>query len=171
MYEDWIGGTLLKGKILLRAHYGLRWDNAVWNGNNCSFGDGFMSFYPLTSIDIVGHEIGHGLQELLKDIPARCICLTREVSMRHLQIFWVCPPAVYFRGKEADVEWSIGANISRQGPFLRSFENPAADGISINHVDNFTEDTGPHFSSGVFRFVFQYCFKIQCYRQECFQSI
>ena len=92
MYEDWIGGTLLKGKILLRAHYGLRWDNAVWNGNNCSFGDGFMSFYPLTSIDIVGHEIGHGLQELLKDIPARCICLTREVSMRHLQIFWVCPP-------------------------------------------------------------------------------
>ena len=36
-------------------------DNAYWTGEYMVFGNGANSFYPLTSLDVCGHEIGHGV--------------------------------------------------------------------------------------------------------------
>jgi Zn-dependent metalloprotease len=38
-------------------------DNAFWDGQRMTYGDGQYTFYPLTSLDIIAHEIGHGVMQ------------------------------------------------------------------------------------------------------------
>ena len=70
------------------VHYGAAYDNAFWNGSVMTYGDG-QGFRPLVSLDVCGHEIGHGvcsntanlvyagesggMNEALSDIWASCI--------------------------------------------------------------------------------------------------
>ncbi len=74
-------------------HYGPAYDNAFWNGSVMTYGDGSgnaaTGFKALTSLDVCGHEIGHGvcsstsnlayekesgaMNEALSDIWASCI--------------------------------------------------------------------------------------------------
>jgi len=47
-----------------RVHFGSSVNNAYWNGDSVIYGDGDGSLYgPLVSLDVVGHEITHGLTE------------------------------------------------------------------------------------------------------------
>jgi len=54
------------GQIRNYVHYNATsgsatgWDNAQWNGTAMRYGDG-NSFNVLTAIDVIGHEIGHGV--------------------------------------------------------------------------------------------------------------
>lgn len=81
------------GKIKSFIHYGPAYDNAFWNGSFMTYGDGSGTaaggFKALTSLDVCGHEIGHGIcsytsdlvyqsesgamNEALSDIWASCI--------------------------------------------------------------------------------------------------
>ena len=46
------------------VHYSSNYVNAFWNGSVMTYGDGNGSSYnPLTSLEIVGHEITHGVTE------------------------------------------------------------------------------------------------------------
>ena len=40
-------------------------DNAYWTGTYMVFGNGQSEFYPLTCLDVCGHEIGHGVVQQL----------------------------------------------------------------------------------------------------------
>ncbi len=83
----------LNAKIKSFIHSGAAYDNAFWNGTAMTYGDGSYpapgGFKPLTSLDVCGHEIGHGvcsftsdlvyanesgaMNEALSDIWAACI--------------------------------------------------------------------------------------------------
>ncbi|NCQ03378.1 MAG: M4 family metallopeptidase, partial [Cyanobacteria bacterium] len=45
------------------VHVGTNWGNAAWDGQRMLYGDGNFTFNALTSIDVIGHEIGHGLDQ------------------------------------------------------------------------------------------------------------
>lgn len=47
----------------LYVHYNTNYVNAFWDGTRMTFGDGNSSYHPLTSLDVTGHEISHGLDE------------------------------------------------------------------------------------------------------------
>lgn len=53
-------------------HYGPAYDNAFWNGTAMTYGDGSGEaaggFKPLTSLDVCGHEIGHGVCSFTSDL-------------------------------------------------------------------------------------------------------
>ena len=52
--------------LVSRVHFGSsgRYNNAFWNGTNMSYGDGDgTTFTPLTTLDICGHEMTHGVTE------------------------------------------------------------------------------------------------------------
>lgn len=50
--------------LVSRVHFGSGYNNAFWNGSNMTYGDGDGStFTPLTTIDICGHEMTHGVTE------------------------------------------------------------------------------------------------------------
>ncbi len=60
-------------KIKSYIHSGVGYDNAFWNGKVMTYGDGSYpakanGFRPLTSLDVCGHEIGHGVCEFTSDL-------------------------------------------------------------------------------------------------------
>ena len=58
-YDD--NGTILKSYVHYRSNANTSLVNAFWNGAVMSYGDGNSSVSILTSIDVCGHEIGHGI--------------------------------------------------------------------------------------------------------------
>ena len=47
-----------------RVHYGNGYVNAFWDGTKMTYGDGDGASYgPLTSLDVAGHEMSHGVTE------------------------------------------------------------------------------------------------------------
>ncbi|MGQ3889538.1 M4 family metallopeptidase [Legionella sp. CNM-1927-20] len=68
MYKNWYGMPALQTpqgkpkKLIMRVHFGQAFDNAFWDGETMSFGDG-DNFYPLVSLDVAGHEVSHGFTE------------------------------------------------------------------------------------------------------------
>jgi Zn-dependent metalloprotease len=59
-------------KIKSFIHSGVGYDNAFWNGSVMTYGDGSFpapgGFKPLTSLDVCGHEIGHGVCSFTSDL-------------------------------------------------------------------------------------------------------
>jgi Zn-dependent metalloprotease len=63
-------------KVTNYVHYGDAYDNAFWNGTAMTYGDGTYqggtnpdgSFAPLVSMDVCGHEIGHGVCSSTSDL-------------------------------------------------------------------------------------------------------
>jgi Zn-dependent metalloprotease len=50
--------------ISSRVHYGDGYQNAFWNGQNMTYGDGDgVELLPLVTLDITGHEMTHGVTE------------------------------------------------------------------------------------------------------------
>ena len=48
-------------KLLSYVHYGNNFQNAFWNGQCMTYGDGGGSFGIYTALDVCGHEITHGV--------------------------------------------------------------------------------------------------------------
>ena len=46
-----------------RVHYGNAYVNAFWDGTQMTYGDGAGNVRPLTSIDVAGHEMSHGVTQ------------------------------------------------------------------------------------------------------------
>lgn len=55
--------------LLFAVHYGANYDNAFWNGDRMVFGDGGRRYTNLAGcLDIVGHEMTHGVIEHSADL-------------------------------------------------------------------------------------------------------
>ena len=147
MFEDWFDSQPLKDKIVIRVHYGQRFENAYWNGRNCTFGDGGAMSYPFTTLDVVGHEIGHGVTEFGSDllyfdesggVNEAFSDILGEASEQYLSV----------------ADFVTGDEILKYEPFMRDFAVPEKDNISISKTTHMYSDMDPHFSSGVFRRAF-----------------
>ena len=49
--------------FVIRVHFGETFSNAHWDGKILTFGDGGNSYYPMVALDLMAHELGHGLTE------------------------------------------------------------------------------------------------------------
>lgn len=150
MYKDWYGLNALEHsdgspmQLLMRVHFGQGYDNAFWDGEAMSFGDG-DEFYPLVSLDVAGHEVTHGfteqhanleyhdqsgaLNESLSDMAgqaSRAYLFEREPALYR---------AIYFN--QTEITWGIGETIVRDsfGKALRFMDFPSSDGSSADCLD------------------------------------
>ena len=57
MFNDWVMTKPLNFQLVLRVHYGRKFENAFWDGRVMTFGDGGSSFYPMIDINVVAHEV------------------------------------------------------------------------------------------------------------------
>ena len=59
-------------RMLGYVHADLNWDNAQWvagtNNHFMQYGDGYTLFKPLTCLDVVAHETGHGINEFTANL-------------------------------------------------------------------------------------------------------
>ena len=148
MFNDWYNIAPLSFQLMMRVHYSSNYKNAFWDGSSMTFGDGGSRLFPLVSLDISAHEIGHGVTEqnsgLIYTGQSGGINEAFSDMMGEAAEFYV-------RGSN---DWLAGADIFKAAGALRYFETPSQDGISINHADDYYSGLDVHHSSGVFNRAF-----------------
>lgn len=141
---DGLGGTLKS-----TVHYGTNYNNAGWTGTQMVYGDGDgTTFAPLSgSLDVVAHEITHGVTERSAD-------LVYSYQSGALNESWSDALGNLIENK-SDNNWLLGEDIytpGTPGDALRSMSNPNAYG-DPDHMDeyvNTSEDHGGvHTNSGI----------------------
>jgi Zn-dependent metalloprotease len=131
-----------------RVHYGSSFGNAFWDdGCFCmSYGDGDAFVRPLTSLDIAGHEMSHGVTSATAglDYGGDAGGLNEATS----DVFGTM---VEFQAANArdPGDYYIGEKIVRDGTYLRRMDNPSLDGGSKNCWSTSVARLDPHYSSGV----------------------
>lgn len=113
--------------MIASAHVGNRWDNAQWNGSQMLFGDGDGQIFGhfTASLDVIGHELAHGVTQyegplVYQDQPG---ALNESMS----DVFGVMIKQYALDQTAEDADWLIGAELMLpgfQGVALRSMKAP-----------------------------------------------
>ena len=148
MYSDWYNTAPLTQKLRMRVHYSREYENAFWDGQQMTFGDGKDYFYPLVSLDVASHEVSHGFTEQNSDL-----IYSGQSGGINEAFSDIAGEAAefYLRGTN---DWMVGSEIFKSEGALRYFDDPTRDGVSIGHVDDYTGGMDVHYSSGVFNKAF-----------------
>jgi hypothetical protein len=150
--------------LVATVHYDRQYDNAFWNGSQMVFGDGdgtvFLGF--TRSIDVIGHELTHGVTESTAglDYQGQPGALNESVS----DVFGSLVKQ-HALGQAADrADWLIGADLLApgvKGVALRSMKAPgtAYDDPRLGkdpqpaemsgYVDTTDDNGGVHINSGI----------------------
>jgi Zn-dependent metalloprotease len=137
----------------IAVHANTAYDNAFYSDScKCMFiGDG-SSFYSLGSIDVIGHEMGHGvtaatsnltyagesggLNESNSDINGEMV----EAYARNGGTGAVIPAV--------GADWFVGKEIAKNGVPLRFMQKPSLDGRSPDAWNSGISGLDVHYSSG-----------------------
>ncbi len=158
MYKDWYGASPLTNKLHLRVHFGTNYENATWNGQQMSFGDGATRFYPLVSLDVTGHEVSHGFTEQNSGLIYRSQSggmneAFSDMAGEAAEYYFVKSYGKPFSRAMPDLE--TGADIFKQsGKSLRYMCDPEKDGNSVGHFSKYREGMDVHYSSGIYNKAF-----------------
>ena len=133
-----------------RVHYGNAYVNAFWN-DSCfcmTYGDGTGNSHPLTSLDVAGHEMSHGLTAATAGLK-----YSRESGGLNEATSDIFGTSVeFFAGNSADVgDYLIGEkiDINGDGTPLRYMDKPSKDGGSADYWSRTVGRLDVHYSSGV----------------------
>lgn len=131
----------------------LSYANAFWDGLRMVYGDGGGNIRPLTSLDIAGHEITHGLTTYTANL-----IYSRESGALNESFSDVFGTAIEHFGRPNQANWTIGEDIGR---VLRSLSNPKLYGnpntrggvywVNVNNCNptQQNDNCGVHINSGV----------------------
>ncbi len=138
-------------KLRSYVHYDNNYANAFWNGQFMTFGDGNSSIGPLVSLDIVGHEISHGLTSNTADLDYQ-----DESGAMNEAFSDIFGTAIEFYGKPSAANWLMGENI---GNAMRSMSNPKSKGDPDTYLGQYyylgtADNGGVHTNSGVLNHCF-----------------
>jgi thermolysin len=149
------GGVGLIGSVV---HYSTNYNNAYWNGSFMTYGDGDgVNFSPLTTIDICGHEMTHGVTQHTAGLvySGEPGALNEAMS----DIFGAMIER-YARGETGNT-WKIGEEAytpgNGTGDALRYFTDPNAGGQPDWYPDRYTgagDNGGVHINSGIANYAF-----------------
>ncbi|WP_159105269.1 M4 family metallopeptidase [Shewanella marina] len=148
LYQQWFGIKPLDKKLIMRVHYRQNFENAMWDGSALSFGDGGNKYFPMVSLDIVGHEVSHGFTSQ----HSKLIYWGQSGAINESFSDMAGEAVEYFVKGEND--WLVGADISKHKPAMRYFDDPTKDGISVAHIKDYQEGMDVHFGSGIFNHAF-----------------
>jgi len=148
MYQAWVGVAPLTFQLQMKVHYSSNYENAFWDGQAMTFGDGASTFYPLVSLDVSSHEVSHGFTEQNSGLvysgkPGGLNEAFSDMAGEAAENF--------MRGSN---DWLVGADIFKGSGALRYMNNPPADGRSIDHQSSYTSGMDVHYSSGVYNKAF-----------------
>ncbi|MCW5959870.1 MAG: M4 family metallopeptidase [Pyrinomonadaceae bacterium] len=113
-----------------RVHFGSNYNNAFWYQNKMSYGDGNgTTFSPLTTIDICGHEMTHGVTERTANLTYASESGALNESMS--DIFGAMVELYADGGSATTDTWKIGEDAytpGTPGDALRRMDNPNSVG-------------------------------------------
>lgn len=153
-------GMPLNGTV----HFGTKYNNAFWDGERMVFGDGdgdLLNRFTL-SLDVIGHELTHGVTE----DEARLIYFNQAGALNESMsdVFGSLVKQYAAKQTAAEADWLIGSGLFTpkvQGVALRSLKAPgtAFDDPILGkdtqpaHMDDFVhtmqDNGGVHINSGI----------------------
>ncbi|MFD8420410.1 M4 family metallopeptidase [Streptomyces sp. NPDC059466] len=133
-----------------RVHYGSSYVNAFWD-DSCfcmTYGDGSGNTHPLTSLDVAGHEMSHGVTSNTAGLnySGESGGLNEATS----DIFGT--GVEFYAANSSDPgDYLIGEkiNINGDGTPLRYMDKPSKDGGSADSWSSTVGNKDVHYSSGV----------------------
>ena len=151
MYKAHFGRTGIRNDGVAaysRVHYGNSYENAFWD-DSCfcmTYGDGGTTFSPLTSLDVAGHEMSHGVTAATSGLN-----YSGDAGGLNESTSDVFGTMVEFEAANAGDpgDYYIGERIAKDGTYLRRMDNPSLDGGSKNCWTSSVGSLDPHYSSGV----------------------
>jgi len=163
MYRDWYNVPVLQkdGKpmlLIMRVHDTSDMaDNAYWDGQQMTFGNGDSSYYPFVSLTVGAHEISHGFTEQHSNLQydGQSGGLNESFSDMASEA-----AEFYAYGK---AKWLLGWEIPKaDGEVIRYIDKPSKDcnggkpgnWCSIDKASQYSDGLDVHFSSGVFNRAF-----------------
>lgn len=167
LWFEVFGRDSLDGKglpLLATVHYGTGYDNAFWDGSQMVFGDGDgVVFQRFTrSLDVIGHELAHGVTASTAGLLYQGQSGALNESMS--DVFGVLVRQYHLGQTAAEADWLIGADLlgpTIHGRGLRDMHHPgtAYDDPRLgtdpqpDHMDHYVETTddngGVHLNSGI----------------------
>ncbi|HEX4948318.1 MAG TPA: M4 family metallopeptidase [Blastocatellia bacterium] len=152
-FKYWHGRLGIDGagyKMVANVHYGTNYNNAFWNGTRITFGDGNgTTFSPLVSMDVVAHEITHGLTQ-----KTAGLIYSKESGALNESFSDIFGTMVeYYSGINPD--FLIGEDCytpATSGDALRSMANPKLYGDPDHYSNRYTgsaDNGGVHSNSGI----------------------
>jgi hypothetical protein len=146
------------------VHYGVDYDNAFWDGSRMVFGDGDGRVFGrfTQAVDVIGHELTHGVTE-----KAAALVYRRQSGALNESVSDVFGSLVKQRllGQDAaTADWLIGAGLFAagvQGVALRSMKAPGTayddpvlgrdpqPATMAGYVETDDDNGGVHINSGI----------------------
>lgn len=159
---DGVGGPGYKtsvtgsGKVITSGvSYSRKYANAFWDGNQMTYGDGDgTTLGPLTTLDIAGHEMTHGVTEKTAGLVYSGESGGLNESMSDIM---GCSVEAYNDGAVSTNTWLVGEDAytpSTSGDALRYMNDPAKDGYSLDYYSSSAASTDVHYSSGISNLAF-----------------
>ncbi|POX53597.1 M4 family metallopeptidase [Streptomyces sp. Ru72] len=152
-YKNTFGRSGIKndGKAAYsRVHYGNAYVNAFWD-DSCfcmTYGDGSGSTHPLTSLDVAGHEMSHGVTSNTAGLnysgeSGGLNEATSDIFGTGVEFYAnnASDPGDYLIGEKID--------INGDGTPLRYMDKPSKDGGSADYWSSSVGSKDVHYSSGV----------------------
>ena len=161
-FKDTFGLNSVDGNgldVISNIHYGEAYNNAFWDGDEMTYGDGdgeeFTSF--ASAIDVVAHELAHGVTQFLSNLEYQS--QPGALNEHFSDVFGTIIKQKYLKQDISEADWLIGDTIVTEafpGVALRSMKAPGTanefDSQPDNMADYYTgmaDNQGVHINSGI----------------------
>ena len=129
------------------AHLQRNYNNAYWNGEQMAYGDGDgTSFIEFSGdLDVVGHELSHGVTEATSNL----IYQNESGALNEAFSDMMGTAIEFYYGTG---NWTIGEDITVGSNGIRNMANPGEDGDPSYYADRYTgtsDNGGVHTNSGI----------------------
>ncbi|WP_425192056.1 M4 family metallopeptidase [Halomonas sp. GXIMD04776] len=150
--------------LLGTVHYGQDYENAFWNGAQMVFGDGDGELFNrfTAALDVVGHELAHGVIE--REAGLVYTYQSGALNESLADVFGSLTKQYHLGQTAAEADWLIGAELFTERVQGRALRSMAAPGTAYDdpilgkdpqpaHMDDFVEteedNGGVHINSGI----------------------
>lgn len=145
--------------VISNVHYGSRYNNAFWDGDEMTYGDGdgeeFLNF--ASAIDVVAHELAHGITQFQANLEY--FGQSGALNEHYSDVFASAIKQSYLGQQAKDADWLIGDTVvapAFPGKAIRSMEQPGTANefdIQPDHMDRYytgsSDNQGVHINSGI----------------------
>lgn len=136
-------------KLISFVHYSNNYVNAFWNGYFMTYGDGGSGYLPLTSLDVCGHEITHGLTQ-----KTAALIYSNESGALNESFSDIFGVSIDFYTRPTIANFRIGEQFGPGGAGLRDMADPKTYQNPSTYKGQFwisskSDNGGVHYNSGV----------------------
>lgn len=139
-------------QLVSYVHYGSQFDNAFWDGTAMTYGDGGGGTFssPLTTPDVCGHELTHGVTEF-----SAGLIYAGESGGLNESFSDIFGTVIEYTMRPTNWGWLVGEDCTPGGVGIRSMEDPPIHGNPDTYLGtnwsggSGTSAGGVHTNSGV----------------------